>query len=115
MYSDHYQPLEIQSSVTDPASHLDVATERSEDGSRMVLKAVNPDSQSALTEIIVRGHGRYKSAIVNELAGNLDQRNSADSPNRICPLEKTWMPNFKHGKTAYTFAPESVTVIEFRK
>jgi Domain of Unknown Function (DUF1080)/Alpha-L-arabinofuranosidase C-terminal domain len=115
MYSDHYQPLEIQTSVVDPANHLDVATERSQDGDRMVLKVVNPGSQPAPAAIIVHGHGRYKSATVEELAGDLDQRNSAESPNRICPLEKTWTPNFKHGKAAYTFAPNSVTVVEFHK
>ena len=114
-YSDHYQPLEIQNSVVDPANHLDVAAERSEDGSRLVLKVVNPDPQPVPAVIIVRGHVRYKTAAVEELSGDLDQTNSAETPNRICALEKTWTPNFKRGKSAYTFAPDSVTVIEFRR
>ena len=115
MYSDHYQPLEIRASVVDSDIHLDVAAERSEDGKRLVLKVVNPNSQPAPTVIIVHGHGRYKTASVNELVGNLDQRNSADTPNRICALKKTWTPNFRHDRAAYTFAPNSVTVIEFHK
>jgi hypothetical protein len=115
MYSDHYQPLEIQSSVVDPANHLDVAAERSEGGSRLVLKVVNPNSQPGPAVIIVHGHARYKTASVDELAGDLDQTNSADTPNRIRTLEKTWTPHFKRGRATYTFAPDSVTVIEFHK
>jgi hypothetical protein len=115
MYSDHYQPLEIKASVVDSDIHLDVAAERSEDGSRLVLKVVNPNSQPAQTAIIVHGHGRYKTATVDELVGDLNQRNSAETPNQVCTSKKTWTPNFRHDKANYAFAPDSVTVIEFHK
>jgi alpha-L-arabinofuranosidase len=80
-----------------------------------VLKVVNPNSQPGPAVIIVHGHARYKTASVDELAGDLDQTNSADTPNRIRTLEKTWTPHFKRGRATYTFAPDSVTVIEFHK
>ncbi len=115
MYSDHYQPLEVWSRIVDPGNDLDVSAARSRDGSRLVLKVVNPGSKPVPAVLIVQGHLRFKSAFVEELAGNIEQMNSADAPKRIYPLEKKWMPHFTNSRVKYTFASDSVTVIQFSK
>ena len=115
MYSKNYLPQEIWNSVSDPKNDLDVSAERSPDGSTLVLKVVNRDSDPTPATLIVQGHFQYRPVTVEELEGKLDQSNSSGAPKRICPSHRKLIPGFKYNYLYYTFAPDSLTVIHFIK
>jgi hypothetical protein len=113
LFSEHYQPLEVWSEVTDPDHDLDVTAERSQDGSQLVLKVVNSGAKLVTASIILDQYSpRQAFAMVEELAGPLDLMNSAKSPGSIQPVRKLWATHFENGKSEYSFPPHSLTLME---
>jgi Domain of Unknown Function (DUF1080)/Alpha-L-arabinofuranosidase C-terminal domain len=113
LFSEHYQPLEVWNEVTDPDHDLDVTAERSQDGSRLVLKVVNSGAKLVSASIILDQYSpRQTFAAVEELTGPLDLVNSAKSPGSIQPTRKQWATHFENGKSEYGFPPHSLTLIE---
>jgi hypothetical protein len=115
MFSRHYEPLLVGSKVEPAGNPLSVTATRNEKGTALVLMVVNPGSKPISTTIAIRGRLPSKSATVEELAGDLEQANSSDEPERIKPHSSKWKPHFKDGRVNYTFAPHSFTVIQFGK
>jgi hypothetical protein len=113
LFSEHYQPLEVWSEVTDPKHDLDVTAERSQDGSQLVLKVVNSGAKLVSASIILDQYSpRQPFAAVEELAGPLDLVNPAKSPGSIQPRRKQRATHFENGKSKYSFPPHSLTLIE---
>ncbi len=115
MFSNHYQPLLVESKVEPADGQLSVTAMRSQKGTVLVLTVVNPDSKPITATIAINGHLPSKSATVEELAGDLEQLNTSDEPERIQPGVSKWTPHFKNSRVNYTFAPHSFTVIQFGK
>lgn len=113
MFSHHYEPLLVQSKVKPADSQLSVTAMRNQKGTALVLKVVNPGSKPIPAVIAIRGHLPSRSAMVEELAGRLEQMNSSAGPGRIRPLISEWTPHFKNNRVNYTFPPDSFTVIQF--
>ena len=114
MYATNYQPLEIQSSVTDPNNDLDASAERSPDGSELVLKVVNLNSSPESALINLSGFAPTNPiAAVQVLAAPQSAVNTAQSPFACTPAKFNWQQNFNGSNASYTFASNSVTTITF--
>jgi hypothetical protein len=114
MFSRNYQPLVVKSEAQSTENNLDVCAKRSENGKILVLQVVNVGTQPIPTTLRLDGFVPSKpSAKVEELAGPLDARNTAEVPNRITSVHKEWQHGFANGNLQYTFPPLSVTVMKF--
>jgi hypothetical protein len=114
MFSRNCQPLLVQSQVQGTGSALDVNAKRSEDGKTLVLQVVNATEQSLPATLQVHAYvPAQPMAQVEELVGPLQAANTAVASARIKPYAFAWEHGLGHGKTTFTFAPNSVTVIRF--
>ena len=113
MMSRNYEPLFIESLVSDAGDSLSVSAKRSADGKTLVLDVANPGPKVTPATIIIHGYLPTKPALVEELAGSPNLMNSAGSPGQIHPMQRQWKPDFENGKTEYDFPPCSFTVIKF--
>jgi hypothetical protein len=116
MYATIYQPLEIQSSATDPNNDLDVSAECSQDVSKLALKVVNLNSSPESAIINISGFAPTNPiAAVQVLASLQSSVNTAQAPFGFAPANISWQHNFNGGSTAnYTFASNSVTTLTFQ-
>ena len=113
MISRNYQPLLVPASV-EGAPDLDVSAKRSEDGKTLVLQVVNMADRPQLAHIQLKGFQPSKStALVEELAGPLDARNTADNTTRIAPRSEPWAHAAAEGPPSRSFPAYSFTVIRF--
>jgi hypothetical protein len=114
MFSRNYQPLLVQSDMLNDKGQLAVSAKRSEDGQSLVLTVVNMAEQPMTSSLSLLGFKpRRSSAKVLTLTGGLEARNTAHNPELITPTAREWSHGLRDGSTAYTFAPNSVTVIQF--
>lgn len=114
MISNNYQPLEVKAEVHGGGNNLDVSAKRSEDNHTLVLQTVNFSAQPVTATILLHDFvPAHTSAQVEELTGALNADNPAIAPERVKPYSFAWRPEWKDGKTPYTFPPQSFTVIRF--
>ena len=115
MYSENYQPVEVQSSVTDPNNDLDVSAECSQDGGKLVLKVVNLNSSPESATINLSGFLPINpTAAVQVLAASQSSVNTAQAPFGVTPANTNWQHNYNGNSTSYTFASNSITIITFQ-
>ena len=115
MYATNFQPLEIQSRVADLNNDLDASAERSQDGSRLVLKVVNLNSSPESATINISGFAPTNPiAAVQVLASLQSSVNTAQAPFGFVPVNISWQHNFNGSNANYTFASNSVTTITFQ-
>jgi len=115
MYATNFQPLEIQSSVTDPNNDLDASAECSQDGSKLVLRVVNVNSSPESATINISGFAPTNPiAAVQVLASLQSSVNTAQAPSGFVPANIGWQHNFNGSNANYTFASNSVTTITFQ-
>jgi hypothetical protein len=114
MLSRNYERSLVKCSLEAPGNLLDANATRSEDGKTLVLQIVNP-SEQAITAVIDVGSWApsQPTAQVEELVGPLQAANTAVAPARIKPYAFAWQHRFRSGKTTFTFAPCSFTLIRF--
>jgi hypothetical protein len=89
------------------AGGLDVTATRSEDGKAAGLFVVNAGDRPVRARLRLDGLTPSRPAAVEELAGGLDARNTAEAPAAIAPRRSEW--NLGAGDRA--FPPHSFTVI----
>ncbi len=115
MYSGNYQPQEVWSSVADPNNDLDVTSERSQDGTQLVLKVVNLNSASESAVINLFDFVPTNSlAAVEVLSAPLTATNTAQAPLAVAPATTNWPHNFSNNAVHCAFAPNSVTTMSFQ-
>ena len=115
MYSENYQPVEVQSSVTDPNNDLDVSAECSQDGGKLVLKVVNLNSSPEFATINLSGFlPTNPMAAVQVLAAAQSSVNTAQAPFGVTPANTNWQHNYNGSSASYTFASNSITTITFQ-
>lgn len=107
LYREHFLPERVALEAQGP---LNTVATRSEDGSRLVLKVVNPTDQPVRTRVRL-GEG-VTSGRQWVVEARLTERNTLEEPNHIAPRESTLSvaPEFAH-----TFPAYSVTVIEVER
>lgn len=114
MIASTYQPRLVPSVVEGGEGQLDVSARRSEDGKILVLQVVNPGPQPQPATIRLDGFLPARpTAAVEELAGPLEARNSAEAPQTIVPKSKAWQHEFTNGQAQRLFPAYSFTVIRF--
>lgn len=114
MVSRNYEPLLVASHVQCAGEALSVNAKRSADGKTLVLQVVNVSEQPVRAMLQLNGFSPSKAeAQVEELAGPLQATNTASAPERIKPSTRTWEHGLRNGKSSFTFAPCSFTVIRF--
>lgn len=113
MVARHYQPLAV-AAKTENAASLDVSAKRSDDGRKLVLQVVNTSPQPVTARLELSCFVPRKStAILEELAGDLDAVNSATVPGKICPATKQWPHGMAAGAPHYAFPAMSFTLLQF--
>jgi alpha-L-arabinofuranosidase len=114
MFSRNYLPLAVKCGLTGAETKLDVSAKRSEDGKALVLQAVNPTGEPVTAQLRLAGFiARRPAAQVTTLSGPLAGNNTAGQPANILPQHCQWQHGLKDGKSRYTFAPYSVSVLRF--
>jgi hypothetical protein len=108
MISRSYRPISVEARVEGEGEKLKVSAARSEDGKTLVLRVVNVGDKPIAADLAFAGFTPAKpTASVEELAGAMDERNSAKEPRRIVPKVREW----RHESRAYTFPAGSFTVM----
>jgi alpha-N-arabinofuranosidase len=85
LWRDHYLPLRV--ALDGEAGNLSVLATKSEDGRKLVLKAVNPTDQAATITVEVKGPfvvGQGQWTLV--AADSLEARNTLEKPDAIRPM-----------------------------
>jgi alpha-N-arabinofuranosidase len=85
LWRDHYLPLRV--ALDGDAGQLNLSATKSEDGRKLVLKAVNPTEQAVTVAVEVKGAfsvGQEQGTVV--AAESLEARNSLDKPDAIRPV-----------------------------
>jgi alpha-L-arabinofuranosidase len=107
---DRLLPVEL----TGGEGKMDVTAMRSEDGKSVALRVVNLDAEARTVRVQLDGFVPAKPvAVVEELAGALDARNTAGEDSRFKPGRREWRHEMRDGATEYVFPPHSFTVIRF--
>ena len=114
MIARNYEPLAVPSAAESPNQCLDVSAERSEDGQTLVLQMLNLGGQTLPVKLHLDGFKPNRpQAKVEELAGALDSRNTAQNPEQFQTVFKYWRHGITNGETVYPCPPFSFTVIRF--
>jgi hypothetical protein len=112
MVSANYQPKLLRAEAQSPGSQIDVSAKRSDDGKTVVLQVVNLNDQATPATIRLNSFAPSKRTVsVEDIAGTLNARNTAEAPNRIALRRTEWRPDWADGTARYTFAPLSFTVL----
>lgn len=112
MFANHHQRFSVQSSAAGAA--LDVAAERSEDSSILVLRVVNGNSASVPVAIQLGAFVPDSPlAAVEQLSADLDAGNSAANPFQVVPALYNWSHGYSNGAVQFNFAANSVTIMQF--
>ena len=103
----HYQPNLVASAIVGFAEKLSVNAKRSDDSRTLVLQVVNPTDDPCPTRIELTGFTPTNPvASVEQLAGPLDARNTAEAPRAIIPTRSDWRRNgWDQGPPTTTFPP----------
>ncbi len=112
MLASRYLPRVVEAEVTSPGNALDVTAKSDEKGRVLQLQVVNLDAKPVPAGLRVSGFTPARPAAeVVELAGRLDEVNTAADPRKVVPTERRWRHLLRHGTTDYTFPPHSFTII----
>jgi hypothetical protein len=112
LFAHNYQPWLVRAEVQGAGDAQDVAATVSEDGKTLVVHVVNTSDRAVTARLEWRHFQPVRPvAVVEELSGPLDARNTASQPNRITPQTTLWRHAESGPQPTKTFAPHSVTVI----
>ena len=115
IFSEHYQPALVVSTVQSPGDVLNVTAKKSINSKTLVLEVVNISGGSVATAINLSGFFRSQPIVKGwKLSGPLGAVNTAQQPNQVVPAPIEWDLNPSANRTAYTFAPYSLTVLIFQ-
>jgi len=98
----------------DGNAKIDVSASKSEDGNTVVVKIVNPENEPYTVKIDIPGiSNQANSLTILEMNGNLNDANTAGSPNNITPTE-TYIENaMEEDSMIYSLAPYSYTILKY--
>lgn len=114
MISRNVLPLCVRAEFKSPNNDLDVTARMSEDATTLALQVVNLDAQRLATRIrLVSFTPKNPVARVTQIAGEIDDVNTPDDPQKIVPWERSWRYAIEDGEITYTFPPYSFTVLRF--
>jgi alpha-L-arabinofuranosidase len=113
MAAKAHQPLRLASEATSPGNDLDLTATRDEAGTSVVLKVVNAGGQPHRAAVSIDGFGPIDTkAEVRCLSGALDDRNSADLPDRLRPSPSEYD---RAGEDfSFEFPARSYTILRLR-
>lgn len=114
MISRNFLPNLVKCEVTDKESKLDVVAKVSDDGKTLILQVVNVNDKAVASAIEISAFVPSKAvAEATTLAGPLDGVNRADKADAVIPVKNEWKHVMREGRTSYTFAPNSLTLLRF--
>ena len=115
MISRNYLPLRIAADVDSPDNALDVTAKKSDDGKILQLQVVNVESKPMRTLISIEGFSPTEAVaqVIELSAGELDDINTPEAPERIVPGNSEWAHEITQGKATYTFPPDCFTILRF--
>lgn len=122
MYAAHQRGQSLRVQVSSPSIRFDrhnqpgtlhgLAGSASRHGARLVVTVTNPSlNQTRETEIVVRGASLRTASAVVLRADDIHAHNSFENPNAVTPRTATLQA--AGGSLRYSFAPASVTKLEF--
>ena len=114
MISRSNLPILVKVDCESPAGALDAVARLSENGAVLALQVVNVDNRPLDTLLRIDGfEPASKVGKVSQIAGQLDDGNTADNPERIVPREIQWQLPDAPESRRYLFPPQSFTVLRF--
>ncbi|MDB5331081.1 MAG: putative alpha-L-arabinofuranosidase [Phycisphaerales bacterium] len=114
MVAKNYLPRCVKTDVDRAAHGLDVTARTSEDGRVLTLQVMNPNGANVPAHIHLDGFTPSSPTIhVTEIAGELNDTNTADAPRRIIPNDRLVNAAIEKGEAAYTFPARSFTILRF--
>lgn len=115
IYANHHQPFLVKCDVQTLERTIDCNAKISADRSTLTLFIVNPTTQTVESKITLQGFQPVeKSASITEMAGSLDAANTAQNPEQIKPVQKSWTHQFDSGSSTYSVPPFSVSSITLK-
>jgi alpha-L-arabinofuranosidase len=114
MLARNFVPLALKTDVTGADNALDVTATKSEDGKTIVLQVVNVSHKDCSANIAFNGFVPNSASVhVTEVAGDWEEINTPEQPERIKPVQKE--SSFAAGRASsnYTFPANSFTVLRF--
>lgn len=138
MVARHYQPLHVPARVewleraareplptpsppgpgaarAEGGEGLDVSAKSSDDGRTLCLTVVNSRAQPVSALLVFEGFRPARpGAEVEELAGPLEARNTADQPGLLTPKTSPWPHGLAEGQARRVFPAHSFSVLVFQ-
>lgn len=113
MLARNYLPRVVRADVAGPGGGaLDVTAKSDEGGKVLQLQVVNlGEKPVAATLRMVRFRPLTPAGKATELAGKLNDVNTAAEPGRVAPRERAWEHRTLDGTAEYTFPPYSFTLL----
>jgi hypothetical protein len=113
MLSQNYLPERVACLVT-AGDQLDANAKRSDDGKALLLQVVNSGDSPLTATIKLNGFTPLRPLVhVEQLAGTLDDLNTAGDPAHIRPVASDWEPHLQAGQAPYDFPANSFTIFRF--
>jgi hypothetical protein len=107
-------PKCVKAEVTTKIEGLDVTARVSDDDRVLALQVMNPSKEKVTARIEIDGFARSSAIVkVGEISGELNDRNTAQQPKRIAPVEREWKEETKEGRLEYSFPGQSFTTLRF--
>jgi hypothetical protein len=114
MISRNALPLCVHADFKSSNNDLDVTAHMNEHATTLTLQVVNLDAQRLETRIhLVSFTPKNPVARVTQIAGEIDDVNTPDDPEKIVPWERRWRYAIENGEVTYTFPPCSFSVLRF--
>ncbi|MBN2594642.1 MAG: DUF1080 domain-containing protein [Sedimentisphaerales bacterium] len=108
LWREHYSPYRIQ--ITGDSGELNDIATKSEDGTKLYYKAVNPGAEPVPVELIIKGTLPIASAEMKVVtAESLSARNTLGEPDRIRPVPAK--VNTGEKSISFTLLPYSAGVV----
>jgi hypothetical protein len=115
LFAHHYQPWAVSAQVQGAGDALNISAAVSENGKTLVLQIVNLSDREVPAQLAwLNFTPAQPTALVEELAGPLDARNTAAAPHPITPKPRLWRHATSGNPPRWVFAPHSVTVMTIR-
>jgi alpha-L-arabinofuranosidase len=112
MISQNYLPKCVRAEAKSAGDSLDVTAKVANDGKVLQLQVVNLDSRPRKTQVDLGGFAATKPNLrVIELAGRLEDENTAENPRHIVPRERTLPLAPRDGRLEYSFPAYSFAIL----
>lgn len=115
MVSRNPLPWRTEVTISDASNSIDAVARTSEDRKTLTLQVTNLSDEPRPVILHLAGFDPSGPATETEIAGRLDEQNTAADPAHVAPHERTWAGELHDGSARYTFPAQSFTVLRWQR